>query len=257
MTKIHPTAIVDNKAKLDDDVSIGPYAVIGPDVTIGKSTKIMSHVVIEGITTIGKDCEFFPFASIGQKTQDLKYKGGKTYLEIGDNNTIREFVTINTATQDGGKTIVGNNNHIMAYCHIAHECVLGNNIIMSNLATLAGHITVEDYVVIGGMGGIHQFCKIGKMAMVGACTKINQDVVPFTIVEGNPARSCGLNIVRLKRLGIDSETLSSVKKAYSYVFRKQLKAKEAVEKINAELADCAEALEIAKFVANSERGIQR
>ena len=257
MANIHPTAIIDPKAEIADDVLIGAYSVVGPDVSIGKGTKLMSHVVVEGNTTIGERCEIFPFASIGQKTQDLKYKGGKTYLEIGNNNTIREFVTINTATEDGGKTIVGNNNHIMAYCHIAHNCVLGNHIIMSNLATLAGHIIVEDYVVIGGMGGIHQFCKIGKMAMVGACTKINQDVVPYTIVEGNPARTCGLNLIRLKRLGIDSETLANVKKAYSFVFRKQLKAKEAVEKINAELADCAEALDIARFVNSSERGIQR
>ncbi len=257
MANIHPTAVIDPKAQMGNNVSIGPYSIIGPDVTIGNDTVLKSHVVVEGITSIGERCEIFPFASIGQKTQDLKFEGGKTYLEIGNDNTIREFVTINTATKDGGKTIVGNNNHIMAYCHIAHECVLGNHIIMSNLATLAGHITIEDYVVIGGMGGIHQFCKIGEMAMVGACTKINQDVVPYTIVEGNPAKSCGLNLVRLKRLGIDSETLNDVKKSYSLVFRQQLKAKEAVEKIRAEFSSCAEALKIADFVAESKRGIQR
>ncbi len=257
MANIHPTAVIDSKAEIGNNVSIGAYSVIGPDVTIGNDTILKSHVVVEGRTSIGERCEIFPFASIGQKTQDLKFKGGHTYLEIGNDNTIREFVTINTATENGGKTIVGNNNHIMAYCHIAHNCVLGNHIIMSNLATLAGHIIIEDYVVIGGMGGIHQFCKIGQMAMVGACTKINQDVVPYTIVEGNPARTCGLNLVRLKRLGIDSETLTDVKKSYSLVFRKQLKAKEAVEKIRAEFASCAEALNIADFVAESQRGIQR
>ncbi|RLD09961.1 MAG: acyl-[acyl-carrier-protein]--UDP-N-acetylglucosamine O-acyltransferase [Chlamydiae bacterium] len=257
MANIHPTAIVDPKARIGNNVSIGPYSVIGPNVTIGNDTTLKSHIVVEGRTTIGERCEIFPYASIGQKTQDLKYAGGKTYLEIGNDNTIREFVTINTATKDSGKTIIGNNNHIMAYCHIAHECVLGNHIIMSNLATLAGHIIIEDYVVIGGMGGIHQFCRIGKMAMVGACTKINQDVVPYTIVEGNPARTCGLNLVRLKRLGIDSETLSDVKKSYSLVFRKQLKAREAVERIRAEFASCAEALSVADFVESSERGIQR
>jgi len=257
MANIHTTAVVDSKAPIGNNVSIGPYSIIGPDVSIGNDTILKSHVVVEGRTSIGERCEIFPFASIGQKTQDLKFKGGKTYLEIGNDNVIREFVTINTATNDGGKTIIGNNNHIMAYCHIAHECVLGNHIIMSNLATLAGHIIIEDYVVIGGMGGIHQFCKIGRMSMVGACTKINQDVVPYTIVEGNPARACGLNLVRLKRLGIDSETLDDIKKSYRYIFRNQLKAKDAVEKIRAELSSCAEAMNIADFIAESQRGIQR
>jgi len=257
MANIHTTAVVDSKAQIGNNVSIGPYSIIGPDVSIGNDTILKSHVVVEGRTSIGERCEIFPFASIGQKTQDLKFKGGKTYLEIGNDNVIREFVTINTATNDGGKTIIGNNNHIMAYCHIAHECVLGNHIIMSNLATLAGHIIIEDYVVIGGMGGIHQFCKIGRMSMVGACTKINQDVVPYTIVEGNPARACGLNLVRLKRLGIDSETLDDIKKSYRYIFRNQLKAKDAVEKIRAELSSCAEAMNIADFIAESQRGIQR
>ncbi len=257
MSNIHSTAIVNPKAEIAGSVEIGPYCVIGPNVKIGDDSKIMSHVVIEGNTSIGERCEIFPMASIGQKTQDLKYKGGNTFLEIGNDNTIREFVTINTSTDDGGKTVVGNNNHIMAYCHIAHDCVIGNHVIMSNLATLAGHIVVEDYVVIGGMGGIHQFCRIGTMAMVGACTKITKDVLPYTIVDGSPAKSAGLNLVRLKRLNIDNEMLQTLKSAYKIVFRQQLRAEEAVEKIRKEFSSSFEALKIADFIENSERGIVR
>ncbi len=257
MSNIHSTAIVNPKAEIADSVEIGPYCVIGPNVKIGPDSKIMSHVVIEGNTSIGERCEIFPMASIGQKTQDLKYKGGNTFLEIGNDNTIREFVTINTSTEDGGKTIVGNNNHIMAYCHIAHDCVIGNHVIMSNLATLAGHIIIEDYVVIGGMGGVHQFCRIGTMSMVGACTKITKDVMPYTIVDGSPAKTAGLNIVRLKRLDIDNEMLQTLKSAYRIVFRQQLKATEAVEKIRKEFSSSFEALKMADFIENSERGILR
>lgn len=257
MSNIHSTAIINPKAEIDCSAEIGPYCVIGPDVKIGADSKIMSHVVIEGKTTIGERCELFPMASIGQKTQDLKFKGGNTFLEIGNDNTIREFVTINTSTDDGGKTIVGNNNHIMAYCHIAHDCIIGNHVIMSNLATLAGHIIVEDYVVIGGMGGIHQFCKIGTMSMVGACTKITKDVMPYTIVDGTPAKTAGLNLIRLKRLDIDNEMLQILKNAYRIIFRQQLKATEAVEKIRNEFSSSSEALRMADFIENSERGIVR
>ncbi len=257
MARIHPTAIVDPQATLAPDVEIGPYAVIGPDVTIGAGTVIKSHVVIEGHTTIGQRNLFFPMASIGQITQDLKYKGGTTYLEIGDDNTVREFVTINTATEDGGITRIGNHNHIMAYCHIAHECVLGNYIIMSNLATLAGHVIVEDYVVIGGMGGIHQFCRLGTMSMVGACTKVTQDIVPYTIAEGNPAAIVSINTVRMKRLDYSAETIQNIKDAYKLVFRQQLKAKDAVIKLRAEFHNCPETLHLADFIEASERGIMR
>lgn len=257
MGNIHPTAIIDPAAEIDPAAQIGPYVVIGPHVRIGAHTQVMTHTVIDGHTTIGEKCEIFPMASIGQKTQDLKYKGGTCYLEIGNENTIREFVTINTATEDGGKTIIGNNNHIMAYCHIAHNCIVHNHVIMSNLATLAGHVEVEDYVVIGGMGGLHQFVRLGTMSMVGACTKITQDVTPYTIVEGNPAAAKGLNKVRMKRLDIDSETLHAVKTAYRLIFREGLQAREAVERIRSELADCAEALHMADFVDKTQRGIVR
>jgi len=257
MTTIHPTAIVDPKAELLDGVEIGPYAVIGPHVTLGAGTRVMAHAVIDGHTTLGTECEVFPMASIGQKTQDLKYKGGTTFLRIGNRNVFREFVTVNTATNEGDATEIGNNNLIMAYCHVAHKCVIMNHVIMSNLATLAGDVLVEDYAVLGGMAGIHQFCRIGRMAMVGACTKITQDVPPFVIVDGNPAAICGVNVVRMTRLGVDDETLEAVKDAYKLVYRQQLKLKDAVARIRTELAHCEAALHMAEFMDKTDRGIVR
>lgn len=257
MSKIHPTAIVDAKAELGQDVEIGPYVVIGPHVRIGAGTRVMSHAVIDGHTTIGERCEIFPMASVGQKTQDLKYKGGVTYLEIGHDTVIREFVTINTATNEGKKTVVGSHTLLMAYCHVAHECVVGNHVIMANLATLAGDVIVEDYAVLGGMAGVHQFCRIGTMAMVGACTKIVQDVVPYTIVDGNPAAPGGVNRVRMQRLSVGEENQRAVLEAYKLIYRSGLKAKEAVARIRAELSAYPEAQRMAAFVEGSERGIVR
>ena len=257
MAKIHQTAIVDPKAKLAGSVEVGAYSVIGPDVTIGDGTIIKEHVIITGNTKIGSNNTFFPMSSIGQITQDLKYTGGTCYLEIGNNNTFREFITINSATSAGDRTIVGSNNHILAYCHIAHDCILGNNIIMSNLATLAGHVIIEDYAVVGGMAGIHQFCRIGKMSMVGACTKITMDIVPYTIADGNPATCPGLNIVRLTRLGIAADTIKSLKEIYKIIFRKQLKLSESIDIIKSEYASLSEAQEIITFLEKSERGITR
>jgi len=257
MATIHPTAVIAPQAELAADVEIGPHAVIGPHVRIGARTRIMAHAVIDGQTTIGADCEIFPMASLGQKTQDLKFKGGTCYLRIGNHNVFREFVTINTATNDGDATEIGDHNLIMAYCHVAHKCVIGNHVIMSNLATLAGDVTVEDHAVLGGMAGVHQFCRIGIMAMVGACTKIVQDVVPYSIADGNPAASVGPNLVKMKRMGMDDNALGAVKEAYHLVFRQQLKAREAVERIRAEFAACAPALLMADFIDRSERGIVR
>lgn len=257
MRKIHPTAIVDPRAELGEDVEVGPYAVIGPHVRIGAGTRVMAHAVIDGHTTIGERCEIFPMASVGQKTQDLKYRGGVTYLEIGHDTVIREFVTINTATNEGKKTVVGNHVLLMAYCHVAHECVVGDHVIMANVATLAGDVVVEDYAVLGGMAGVHQFCRVGRMAMVGACTKVVQDVVPYTIVDGNPAASCGVNKVRMQRLGMPEDHQRAVLEAYKMIFRQGLKAKEAVERVRAELGGYEEALHMAAFVERSARGIVR
>ena len=182
------TAIVHPKAQIGSGCEIGPYCVIGENVALGDGCQLHSHVVIDGHTKLGRENEIFPFASLGLKTQDLKWKGGVTRTEIGDRNTFREYVTIHSATGDGEVTRVGSHNNILAYCHIAHNCTLGNHIIMSNVATLAGHVTVEDHAVIGGLAAVHQFCRIGKMSMIGGCSKIVQDVPPFMIVDGNPAR---------------------------------------------------------------------
>src|SRR5438046_1626250 len=184
---IHPTAIIHPKAQVSSTCHIGPYCVIGEHIKMGDNCQLHSHVVIDGHTILGRDNEIFPFASIGLKTQDLKWKGGTTYTKIGENNTFREYVTIHSATSDGEATIVGSNNHILAYCHLAHNVVLGNNVIMSNVATLAGHVMVEDCAVVGGLAAVHQFCRIGRMALIGGCSKVVQDVVPFMIVDGNPA----------------------------------------------------------------------
>jgi len=257
MRVIHPTAIIDARAELGEDVEIGPYAVIGPHVRLGAGTRVMAHAVIDGHTTMGERCEVFPMASVGQKTQDLKYKGGITYLQIGHDTVIREFVTINTATNEGKATIVGNHTLLMAYCHIAHECVVGDHVIMANLATLAGDVIVEDYAVLGGMAGVHQFCRIGTMAMVGACTKIVQDVVPYTIVDGNPAAACGINRVRLQRQDVSTASQRAVMEAFRLIFRQQLKARDAAARIRAELDGCTEALRMAAFVEGSERGVVR
>jgi UDP-N-acetylglucosamine acyltransferase len=257
MALIHPSAVVALQAELAPDVEIGPFAVIGPYVRIGAGTRVMAHAVIDGHTTIGDHCEIFPMASLGQKTQDLKFTGGICYLHIGNHNVFREFVTVNTATNDGDATAIGDHNLIMAYCHIAHKCVIGNHVIMSNLATLAGDVTIEDHAVLGGMAGVHQFCRIGQMAMVGACTKIVQDIVPFCIADGNPAASVGLNLVKLKRMGMDEPTIAGVKEAYRLIFRQQLKAREAVARIRAELAACPPALNMADFIDHSDRGIVR
>lgn len=255
---IHPTAVISPGAQIAPDVEIGPYCVIGGNVKIGAGCVLKSHVVIDGLTTIGERNTFFPMAAIGQKTQDLKYKeGNKCYLEIGSDNVVREFATIHCATQDGSKTIVGNHNLIMAYCHIAHECILGDNIIMSNAATLAGHVQVGDYAVLSGMAGVHQFCRIGKMAMIGGCTKVTMDVAPFTLVDGVPPRCATINRVRMARLGISAETIAKMNQAYKIIFRQEMKLKDAVEKLKQDFPDVPEIMELADFLTKCERGLTR
>ena len=198
MPNIHPTAIVDPGARVGSEAVIGPFCVIGPQVEIGDGCRLHSHVVIDGHTRLGHGNEIFPFASLGLKTQDLKWKGGVTRTEIGDENTFREYVTVNSATSDGEVTVVGSRNHILAYCHVAHNVVLGNNVIMSNVATLAGHIVVEDHAVVGGLAAVHQFCRIGRMSIIGGCSKVVQDVPPFMLVDGNPAETRTINLPKLR-----------------------------------------------------------
>lgn len=230
-SKIHPTAIIDPTARIGSDVEIGPYSIIGPDVEIGDGTWIQHHVTILGPTKIGKNNRFFAYGSIGQQSQDLKYKAEPTYLEIGDGNTFREFCTVNRATSPNEKTIVGSHNHFLAYCHIAHDCIVGNHCIFSNNGTLAGHVTVEDHVILGGLTAVHQFCRIGQHSFTGGCSKIVQDIPPFTTVDGNPARARGLNETGLKRSGCTEAQVKAIYSAYRTLYRKGLNTSQAIAEI--------------------------
>ena len=208
---IHASAIIHPKAQIGSGCEVGPYCVIGGHVTLGNNCLLHSHVVIDGHTKLGKENEIFPFASIGMKTQDLKWKGGVTRLEIGDRNVFREGVTIHCATEDGDTTVVGSDNLLLTYVHIAHDCVLGNHIIMSSYAGLAGHVVVEDHAILGGYTAVHQFCRVGKLAMTGGCSRIPQDVAPFMIVEGNPAETRAVNKIGLQRNGVSDEAQAAPK----------------------------------------------
>jgi UDP-N-acetylglucosamine acyltransferase len=254
---IHPTAIVDPAAQIDPGARIGPYCVIGPEVTIGPDTELQHHVTVMGPSKIGARNFFFAYTSIGQKTQDLKYAGEPTYLEIGDRNTFREFCTVNRGTLPGTKTVVGSGGNFLAYSHIAHDCIVGNNVIFSNNGTLAGHVEVGDHAVIGGLTAIHQFCRVGRHAITGGCSKIVQDVPPFMIADGNPAVVRGINSVGLERAGFSAETLRALKEAYRLLYRSNLNVKQAVEAIRKEIPGNAEVEELCIFVETSQRGIIR
>lgn len=257
MSRIHATAIIHPKSQLGSNCEVGPYCVIGEHVTLGEGCQLHSHVVIDGHTKLGKRNEIFPFASIGLKTQDLKWKGGVTRTEIGDDNTFREYVTVHSATGDGETTIVGAHNHILAYCHLAHNVTLGNYNIMSNVATLAGHVTVEDYAVIGGLAAIHQFCRIGRLAMVGGCSKVVQDVPPFMMADGNPAETRTINKVGMERNGVSEEGQAALKLCYKILFREGLTISNALVKIEKEVPPLPEVQHLLNFVRTSERGISK
>ncbi len=253
---IHPTAVIHSKAILGDACEVGPYCVIGEHVVLGKGCKLHSHVVIDGHTQLGDENEIFPFASIGLKTQDLKWKGGITRTEIGHRNTFREYVTIHSATGDGEVTTVGSHNHILAYCHLAHNVTLGNHVILSNNATLAGHVTVEDYAVIS-ISPVHQFCRVGKMSMIGGCSKVVQDVPPFMLADGNPAETRTINKVGLERNGVSEAAQTALRQAYKILFREGLTISNALVKIETELPPLAEIQYLVNFVKNSKRGISK
>jgi len=257
MNSVHPSAVIHPRAQIGNGCEIGPYCVIGEHVTLSDKCKLHSHIVIDGHTKIGKENEIFPFACIGLKTQDLKWKGGVTRVEIGDNNTFREYVTVHSATGDGEVTRIGSHNHILAYCHIAHNCALGNHIIMSNVATLGGHVTVGDYAVIGGLAAIHQFCRIGKMAMIGGCSKVVQDVPPFMMADGNPAETRTINKIGLERNGVSEKAQSALRQAYKILFREGLILRNAVEKVEKKLSGLEEIKLLVQFVRSSERGISK
>jgi UDP-N-acetylglucosamine acyltransferase len=255
---IHPTAIVADTAKIADDVEIGPYAVIGDAVQIGEGTKIDSHVVINGPTIIGRNNHIYQFASIGDDPQDKKYADEPTRLKIGDGNTIREFCTISRGTvQDRGETVLGDDNWIMAYVHIAHDCVIGSQTIMANNATLAGHVHVGDWTIFGGFSGAHQFCRIGAHAFLGMYCGVNRDVPAYTMVSGNPGVPRGINSEGLKRRGFSAEQIKAIKDAYRLVYRKGLKLADAVDAIAERAATQSELDLFLESIRASERGIIR
>ncbi len=262
MAAIHPTALVDPKAQLDSSVSVGPYAVIGPHVRIGAGTTVGAHCVIEGHTTIGQDNRIFQFASVGAQPQDKKYAGEPTRLEIGDGNTIREFVTINTGTvQDEGLTRIGHDCWIMAYVHIAHDCRLGDHIILANAVQLAGHVHLGDWVFLGGLTGVHQFGRVGAHAMTAFQTRLAQDVPPFVTAGGNPAEAQSINAEGLKRRGFSPERIMLIKQMYRLLYRQGLTLHAARQQIDALRGEVAEAdADIAlmqDFLTSATRGIVR
>jgi len=258
LTKIHSTAIVDPHAELASDVDIGPYVIIGSNVSIDAGTKIQSHAVVDGRTSIGRGNVVFPFATVGTKPQDLKYRGEPSELIIGDNNTIREYASLNPGTVGGGMiTRVGSQNLLMMYCHIAHDCIVGDRNVIANGATLGGHVVIDDNVIVGGLVGIHQFVRIGSGAILGAGSMVSKDVPPFCNATGDRATLHGLNVEGMKRRGFDQAKIDAIHKAYRIVFRSKLKTDEALEKIRRELPALPEVEQFTSFIAASERGVCR
>jgi len=258
MSRVHPTAIVDPRAELDSDVEVGPYSVVGPGVKIGKASKVHAHVSIQGRTTLGEANVVFPFATIGSPPQDLKYKGEPSELIIGDRNTIREYVSLNPGTTGGGMvTRVGEQNLLMMYCHIAHDCSLGDRNVIANGATLGGHVIIEDCVIVGGLVGIHQFVRIGTGALLGAGAMVSKDVPPYCNATGDRARLHGLNIEGLKRRGVDKPVIETIRKAYRIAFNSKLRTEEALKIIRRELPAIPEIEKFVSFIAQSQRGICR
>ncbi|SHI57382.1 acyl-[acyl-carrier-protein]--UDP-N-acetylglucosamine O-acyltransferase [Malonomonas rubra DSM 5091] len=256
---IHPTAIIAPGAKLDSTVSVGPYAVIGENVSIGAGTTVGPHAVIEGRTEIGEENQIFQFASVGAVPQDLKFHGEESTLQIGDRNKIREFVTIHLGTEDGGGvTTVGSDNLLMAYSHVAHDCIVKDHVILANGATLAGHVEVDEFAILGGLSAVHQFTRIGCHVMASGGSMIAQDVAPYSIVQGDRATTVGVNLTGLKRRGYSSEALSNIKKMYKLVFRSNLKLEEAIVQIEADLnTDADEVATYVAFLKKSTRGLAR
>jgi UDP-N-acetylglucosamine acyltransferase len=256
---IHPTAVIDSKAEIEEGVEIGPYSVIEKGVFIRRGTKIGPHVVIREGTHIGRGCQIFQFASVGESPQAFAYKGEKTSLLIGDQNIVREYVTLHRGTpQGGGKTVVGSGNYFMAYSHVAHDCQIGNHVVLANGATLAGHIRIEDYAIIGGLSAIHQFCQIGTHAFVSGLTGVTLDIPPYMLASGSRAKLFGLNMVGLKRFHFSEETLKGLKKAYRIIFRSALTLEKAMKKLGEdEISKTPEVQHLLHFIQRSKRGISR
>ncbi|MDT8440422.1 MAG: acyl-ACP--UDP-N-acetylglucosamine O-acyltransferase [Desulfuromonadales bacterium] len=255
---IHPTAIIDASARLADDVQVGPYVVIGPDVVIGPGTTVGAHAVIDSWTEIGADNRIFQFASVGAPPQDLKYAGEETRLIIGDRNTIREFATLHRGTREGGAlTRVGSGCLFMAYSHVAHDCLVHDQVILANGATLAGHVEIEQNAILGGLAAVHQFCRVGCHTMISGGAMIAQDIPPYTVAQGDRAKTVGLNLIGLKRRGFAEETIKGLKTAYRLVFRSGLRLEVALQQIAAELDATPELTHFVEFIQQSQRGIAR
>ncbi len=256
---IHPTAIVSPLAKLGQNVRVGPYCIIGANVEIGDDCVLHSHVVIEGYSKIGCGNEFFPFAVIGGKTQDLKYAGEPTYVEIGDRNVFRENCTVHRGTLEELPTRIGSDNLLLCYTHVAHDCQLGNHIILSNSVGLAGHITVEDYAILSGMAAVHQFCRVGRHSIIGGCSKVTHDVPPFMVVDGNPASTRGINMIGLQRRGFSEDDIRSIKSAYKRLFlKKEGSIIDAISSLKATHAgDSPQVVLLIEFIEKSQRGVTR
>ena len=255
---IHSTAIISPKAEIDEGTAIGPFCIIQDGVRIRKGTRLISNVIIEGDTEIGENCVVYPFASIGLPPQDMKYKGEKTGVKVGSNNTIREYSTIHRASVGGtGMTSIGDGNFFMAYVHVAHDCKIGNSVIMANVATLAGHVLIEDHAVIGGLVAIHQFTRIGAYSMVGGFSGVGQDIPPYMIASGARAKLFGLNAIGLKRYGFADSTINELKKAYKILFREKRTLKDAIQKIQEDLPYTDEIKHLIEFIQKNKRGICR
>jgi UDP-N-acetylglucosamine acyltransferase len=255
---IHATAIVHPGARIAAGVEIGPYAVIGEHVALGEGTTVGPHAVIEGWTEIGRDNRIFQFASVGAAPQDLKFHGEKSFLRLGDRNMVREFVTLHRGTESGGgETLIGSDNLFMAYSHVAHDCIVGNRVILANGATLAGHVQIDDYAILGGLSAVHQFTRVGAHVMVSGGSMVAQDIPPYTIAQGDRAKTVGLNLVGLKRRGFSEEAMRAIKQAYRIVFRSGLRQEEALAKIAAEVAAGPELALFVDFIKDSQRGVAR
>ena len=254
---IHPTAIVDPAAELGAGTVVGPYCIIGAGVVLGPECWLQNHVTLNGPTRAGARNKFYACCSIGQQSQDLKYAGEPTHLEIGDENVFREFVTVNRSTTADGKTQIGSRGNFLAYSHIAHDCVVGDAVIFSNNGTLAGHVQVADQVIMGGLTAVHQFCRIGRLAITGGCSKIVQDIPPFMIADGNPAEVRGINLVGLERNGFAPESVKSIKETFRLLYRSKHNTRQAIESVRSEVPSTPEVTQILEFIEKSERGIIR
>lgn len=254
---IHPTAIVHPDAVLGEGVEVGPFSIIEQHVKIGDRTRIGARVSVEGYTTIGTDNEVFTGAVIGSVTQDKKYDGGISYLEIGNHNKIREYVTINPGTKEGTKTIIGDRNLLMAYSHVAHDCIIHNNTVLANQGTLAGHVILEDGAIVGGLSAVHQFVRIGKLSIIGGCSKVVQDLPPFMMADGHPAHVRGINSVGMDRADYDKEEKNQLKKAFRVIFKSEVTLKNAISKLEDDFESSPSLEELVKFLKSSERGICR